>query len=319
MNLKDAEQNRLMPDVAEAGKPVQTGALDWVGMNRISLPMQLKDAQTAQPFHVQAKMSSFVSLDDPEAKGIHMSRLYLAQERLAASKGVTPQDFSQILAEFIDSHEGLSQHASLTAEFELVSLRPSLKSGNQGHKAYPAAVRAYWRHGGPELELEVNVPYSSTCPCSAALSRQIIQDGFKDKFGADGRITVDDVLAFLGSEEGISATPHSQRSNARVKIKVDPSLEAFPLLSLIDAIEAALNTPVQTAVKRVDEQEFARLNAENLMFCEDAARRVTSVLNQQSWARDFWLRVDHYESLHAHDAVAINSKGVAGGYQPFQS
>ncbi|MEX1056406.1 MAG: GTP cyclohydrolase, FolE2/MptA family, partial [Natronospirillum sp.] len=128
----------------------------------------------------------------------------------------------------------------------------------------------------------------------------------------------DDVLAFLGSEEGISATPHSQRSNARVKIKVDPALPAFPFLSLIDAIEAALNTPVQTAVKREDEQEFARLNAENLMFCEDAARRVTSVLNQQPWVRDFWLRVDHYESLHAHDAVAINSKGLPHGYKPFQ-
>lgn len=318
MNLKDADLTKLMPDVAEAGKPVQKGALDWVGMNGISLPFRLKDAQSAEPMTVQAKMGSFVSLDDPEAKGIHMSRLYLAQENMAKAAAVTPQDFADVLAQFIESHEGLSENASLSADFELVTLRPSLKSGNQGHKAYPAAIRASWRHGGPELELEINVPYSSTCPCSAALSRQIIQQGFEDRFGKKEAVTVEEVLAYLGSEDGINATPHSQRSNARVKIKVDPSLSAFPFLSMIDAIEAALNTPVQTAVKREDEQEFARLNAENLMFCEDAARRVTAVLNQQPWARDFWLRVDHYESLHAHDAVAINSKGIAGGYQPFQ-
>lgn len=317
MTLKDADLNQLMPDVAEAGKPVQSGALDWVGMNGISLPLKVKDAQAKAPLEVQAKMGSFVSLDDPDAKGIHMSRLYLAQGALSESAGVTPQDFSSVLGQFIDSHEGLSNHASLSADFELVTLRPSLKSGNQGHKAYPAAVRAVWRDGGPELELEINVPYSSTCPCSAALSRQIIQQGLMAKFGTTGPIDVEEVLAFLGTEEGISATPHSQRSNAQVKIKVDPTLSAFPFLSMIDAIEAALSTPVQTAVKREDEQEFARLNAENLMFCEDAARRVTAVLNQQPWARDFWLRVDHYESLHAHDAVAMNSKGVPGGYQPF--
>ena len=44
-------------------------------------------------------------------------------------------------------------------------------------------------------------------------------------------------------------------------------------------MEAALGTPVQTAVKREDEQAFARLNAANLMFCEDAARRVAAVLS----------------------------------------
>jgi GTP cyclohydrolase I len=30
---------------------------------------------------------------------------------------------------------------------------------------------------------------------------------------------------------------------------------------------------------------------------------------------DFWLRVEHQESLHAHDAVAVAVKGLDGGYQ----
>ena len=92
--------------------------------------------------------------------------------------------------------------------------------------------------------------------------------------------------------------------------------EAFPITALIDSIEGALKTPVQTAVKRVDEQEFAKLNGQNLMFCEDSARRLKRALDGQPCYQDFWLRVNHLESLHAHNAVAIATKEVEGGYLP---
>ena len=71
-----------------------------------------------------------------------------------------------------------------------------------------------------------------------------------------------------------------------------------------DALEQALGTPVQTAVKREDEQAFARANAENLMFCEDAARRVGAALSALPWVSAWQAKVSHLESLHAHDAVA---------------
>jgi GTP cyclohydrolase I len=99
-------------------------------------------------------------------------------------------------------------------------------------------------------------------------------------------------------------------------VRLDESVESFPISELVNVIENALQTPVQTAVKREDEQEFARLNGHNLMFVEDAARRVKNALNQQSSYLDFWLRVEHYESLHAHDAVSITTKGVENGFQP---
>ena len=77
-----------------------------------------------------------------------------------------------------------------------------------------------------------------------------------------------------------------------------------------------LKTPVQAAVKREDEQEFARLNGQNLMFCEDAARRLQHTMNMTSEQfDDFWLRINHLESLHAHDAVSITTKGIVDGYQ----
>ena len=100
------------------------------------------------------------------------------------------------------------------------------------------------------------------------------------------------------------ATPHSQRSIAAITVQLDPSLVSLPLTALIDRAEAALRTPVQTAVKRIDEQAFARRNGENLMFCEDAARRLQAAFDVEPGVRDFHLRVTHLESLHAHDAVA---------------
>ena len=51
------------------------------------------------------------------------------------------------------------------------------------------------------------------------------------------------------------------------------------------------------------------------MFCEDSARQLQYALNQQTQFDDFWLRVNHYESLHAHDAVSVTTKGIKDGYQ----
>jgi GTP cyclohydrolase I len=50
------------------------------------------------------------------------------------------------------------------------------------------------------------------------------------------------------------------------------------------------------------------------MFCEDAARRMQRALSEDERIDDFWLRASHFESLHPHNAVAVATKGVAGGY-----
>ncbi|MNO69926.1 hypothetical protein D3C76_607900 [compost metagenome] len=84
-------------------------------------------------------------------------------------------------------------------------------------------------------------------------------------------------------------------------------MAALPLESLIDSAEACLGTSLQTAVKRADEQAFALANGQNLMFCEDAARRLHQALVARDELLGFRLTVVHAESLHAHDAVASSS------------
>ncbi len=117
------------------------------------------------------------------------------------------------------------------------------------------------------------------------------------------------------NKNGSVATPHSQRSHADITI-VPLTEKGWSLPDLIDELELALGTAVQTAVKRIDEQEFARMNGSNLMFCEDAARRLRSVLEAQTYLGDYHLKATHLESLHPHDAVAIAVKGVPGGLRP---
>ncbi|EWG99333.1 GTP cyclohydrolase [Halomonas sp. BC04] len=181
--------------------------------------------------------------------------------------------------------------------------RPALISPLSGWKRYPFTLRCRRDGEGMQATLDLTVGYSSTCPCSAALSRQLIQQAFDEDF-TDMPVTREGVSAWLGSEQGILATPHSQRSQAHLSVRLADELDELPLLCLVDATEQALGTALQTAVKRIDEQAFALANGQNLMFCEDAARRLNHALRDQPGVSGFRLRVVHAESLHAHDAVA---------------
>ncbi len=284
-----------MPDIA-AEALRENVPLEWVGMQGIALPIILQ----GKP--LSAKADAGVSLDDGEARGIHMSRLYLALDALERNE-LSPSLLRRVLRQFLDSHEGLSNCAYLRLHTELLLKRPALISPSAGWKAYPVSVAATLKKQMFHVELKLELPYSSTCPCSAALARQLIQQQFIDDF-ANQPLQHADVLAWLGSSRGIVATPHSQRSTAQLHLHLDESIDELPLIAIINDAEAALGTAVQTAVKRADEQAFALANGQNLMFCEDAARRLNLALRRIPAVSAFHLRVVHAESLHAHDAVA---------------
>ncbi|MDZ7790031.1 MAG: GTP cyclohydrolase FolE2 [Xanthomonadales bacterium] len=304
-----------MPDIATHAKAQVAGQLDWVGMNSIEMPILL-DASDGRHMQTTAHISAFVDLERPEKRGIHMSRLYLHLDRALAEHAVTPALLRHLLRDFLASHDDLSSRAMVRLDFDYMLRRQSLVSDNSGWKRYPISLIAGLDDREFEIEMALQIAYSSTCPCSAALARQLIQDQFRKDFGGDGSVDASAVLDWLGSEEGIVATPHSQRSAADIRLQLASSFEAFPFVEMIDAVEGALKTPVQAAVKREDEQAFALLNGQNLMFCEDAARRLQTALESQSKVIDFWARCRHFESLHPHNAVAIVTKGVEGGYKP---
>ncbi len=300
--------NVRLPDVASLAEPAARGALDWVGMRGIELPLRCPDGQGGA-LTVPARVAVQVDLREPSARGIHMSRLYLALERSLAGQTLTPSGLCSLLHALVASHADLSGSARLRIEHAQMVKRRALASDNTGWRSYPVTIEAQLQDGHFSLQLGCDVTYSSTCPASAALSRQLNRQRFEEDF-VDAVPSRRAIGAWLEGERGMAATPHSQRSTASVVVRLAPGFD-LPVAELIDAVERALATPVQGAVKREDEQAFARLNAENLMFCEDAARRIRTALDADERIAGYRIVASHHESLHAHDAVAEVSKSFA--------
>ena len=299
---------RPMPDVAGQVQPHLAGALDWVGMDGIEVPVRF-DAGDGDVQRASAQVGAFVNLTRPDKRGIHMSRLYLLVDEYLSSKTVDAAMLQSLLRAFLDSHKDLADRARISIRFDQLVRRAALRSDNSGWRAYPVSIEASLCADGFRMELGTEVVYSSTCPASAALSRQLIQEQFAKDFDAGKSLDHAAVLAWLGSEKGIVATPHAQRSVARLLVRfVDDA--PLKLIQLLDTVEQSLGTPVQTAVKREDEQAFALANGSNLMFCEDAARRIQRALDADKNIADFHVRLEHQESLHAHNAVAHMRKDV---------
>lgn len=270
--------------------------LKEVGLENVQMQVRF-DGQ-----RLPARGYASVSLIDRKSRGIHMSRLFkvlTAFSECDLSWEWMQKGLSQMLA----SHQGLSNAAHLAVNFEMPVLRPALLSLERGWRTYPVEYKLSSIEGVTRASLKLRVLYSSTCPCSASLSRQALQDKFAEDFRST-TVSRSEISDWLNSAAATVATPHSQRSEAVCLFEFAPGEAPQSPLPLIDEMERALGTPAQAAVKREDEQEFARLNAQNLMFCEDAARKLKAAFLQRTDVADFQIEVRHFESLHAHDVVA---------------
>ncbi|MGB1236702.1 MAG: GTP cyclohydrolase FolE2 [Pseudomonadales bacterium] len=294
--------NKPLPDVALSALDETYADLSWVGMQGIAAPIKL-DSQ-GQASAGQVAIGVDLPGGEGARRGIHMSRLYKLLDKLGAEP-LSGALLRQILQGAIGSHEDCrSRSAELEVSFDLLLARGALLSEGQGWQRYPVTVRSRMTASNElALELEVQVKYSSTCPCSAALSREALAEAFAEGVCEQERFSAAQVAQWL-SAHGSIATPHSQRSTATVSVSLSESgLLSSAAAALIEDVEQALQTAVQTFVKRSDEQAFALRNGANLMYVEDAVRRLTQALTSYRGAR---VKVRHAESLHAHDAVAMS-------------
>ena len=297
------------PDVADEPLALRDSAIDWVGMQGIEMPI-LFDAGDGDLQRCRARVDAFVNLVRADRRGIHMSRLYLLANQRLGEEPVDAGTLESLLRAFLRSHHGLADRARIRIHFEYLVRRKALRSHHHGWRAYPVSLDAVLIGDAFHLEIGTQVVYSSTCPASAALSRQLVQQQFAADFPPGEPMDHAAVFAWLGSERGIVATPHAQRSLAQVRVRFVPDVP-LDVASLLDRVEGSLRTAVQTAVKREDEQAFALANGENPMFCEDAARRIRRALDGDHNIAAFHVRVEHQESLHPHDAVAVVRRGLA--------
>ena len=293
-----------MPDIANHTTAQTEGTLDWVGMSNIEMPIMLASKDEADQM-ISAYVDAYVNLNEPQAKGIHMSRLHLIINQLASVR-CDQGTVKKLLDDIVTSQSGIGHASRIRLSFDLLLNKPALLSGESGYQTYPIVIDAQKKPQGYQFQFELTIPYSSTCPCSASLSQQAMAEAIQRTF-PESHVDKGELLEWVQSQAGVVATPHSQRSFAQIRLTwTDDPWPEFD--SLVFQIEEMIGTPVQTAVKRADEQEFAKLNAQNLMFCEDAARRIKLGLEAMPSVSDYWLKVEHQESLHAHNAVVIDQK-----------
>ena len=95
-----------LPDVAVSTAPGVSGRLDRVGMSGVQAVAEVTVEGRSALLPALCELS--VSLDDPDSRGIHMSRLYLRAQR-SLEGGLTPARLAALVGAMRQSHDGISE------------------------------------------------------------------------------------------------------------------------------------------------------------------------------------------------------------------
>lgn len=282
--------------------------LKKVGIAPVDLPIRVQRRDGGEQV-LQSQASLYCSLDDPNAKGLNLSRLYLlmhdtikdhltldgikaALEEMATKQG-SSSAYCKLRFKYPWTQKALRTRMPLTVADIESGNYDTLPNGErvsrrkmEGHIAYNVTLEGrYFKNSTQPYKfyLTTEYVYSSTCPCSFELAHNA-----KERRAA-------------------AANAHSQRSIMTTTVQFDPSNVVW-IEDLIELHREKIPTEVQVVVKRRDEQAFAELNGSNLLFSEDAVRLVYSGL--EKWVDagriyDFSISTSHEESLHPWNAIAV--------------
>lgn len=279
----DAAYKASMPDLQNGPSSLIRGSqqqIQHVGISNFRLPIRFHTKRDGD-LTLETSVTGTVSLD-ADKKGINMSRImrsfYKHSERTFS--------FEVIEAALDDYMTDLdSLDARIQMRFSFPARVESLRSGLSGYQYYDIALELVESAGIRKKIMHLDYVYSSTCPCSLELSEH------------------------ARALRNQLATPHSQRSVARISVEIERDAGCLWFEDLIEACRRAVPTETQVMVKREDEQAFAELNAANPIFVEDAARLFCEQLKADHRIGDFRVVASHQESLHSHDAVSILTEG----------
>ncbi|WP_417241501.1 GTP cyclohydrolase FolE2 [Celeribacter sp.] len=279
----DAAYRDTLPDLQNGPESLIKGArqqIQHVGISNFRLPIRFHTRDNGD-LTLETSVTGTVSLE-AEKKGINMSRIMRSFYKHAE------QTFSfDVIETALDAYicDLESFDARIQMRFSFPMKVPSLRSGLEGFQYYDIALELVEKNGVRRKFMHLDYVYSSTCPCSLELAEH-------------ARRTRQQL-----------ATPHSQRSVARISVEVLPDHKCLWFEDLIDLARSAVATETQVMVKREDEQAFAELNAANPIFVEDAARLFCEALQREPRIGDFRVVASHQESLHSHDAVSVLTQG----------
>jgi GTP cyclohydrolase IB len=250
-----------LPDHARA-RDLRDVPIDQVGIRGLRVPIHVgDDAGSMHPTVADVSMS--VSLP-PDVRGTHMSRLVEILE--TRRDFLTPSGVLAMLAEMCDRLG--ARDARVEMGFPWFVIKRAPVSGARSSMEYRCALRAERRDGQSRIVRLVDVPVTSLCPCSKAVSDR----------GA-----------------------HNQRSLVQVEIE---GAESTSFDGIITAVEGCASAPLYTLLKRQDEKLVTEQAYDNPRFVEDLVRDVLLALRALPEVERVKVSVDNFESIHNHAAFA---------------
>jgi GTP cyclohydrolase I len=272
----------MLADI-QASRDDRNLRVDEVGIIGIRYPIVVADREHGKQDTI-AEVSMSVDLP-PRVKGAHLSRFVEVLHEAAGE--ITPQAIPAIL-EAMRLRLGAST-ARLEVSFPFFLRRTAPVTGAAALMEYQSSLVGELAGTCTNLTLGVQVPVTSVCPCSKAIS----------DYGA-----------------------HNQR--ATITIRVRPREEEGVLAhiwaeDLIDVAEAASSCPVFPLLKRPDERHVTMRAHDHPVFVEDMARAAAEELSRDS--RIVWFSVEAAsdESIHNHAAFArIQAPSLVGDPLPMR-
>jgi len=262
----------LLPDVQNE-IDTRGKRIDWVGIEdyRIPFKVKTKDGGTLTTVGSITMMTSLSS----EIKGANMSRYGRIIEKALIKDLVSTDLLVDMLRACRDVLEAENSYIILGFPYFIKKTSPVAKKIS--HMTYDCNFCGVLENGVPKIYLEVSVPYTSLCPCSQEIS----------KYGA-----------------------HNQPSKAIVRVKFkngDPHIWIEDLVSLV---EEQASCEIYNVLKREDEKYVTERAYENPKFVEDMIRDISIKLDDISSISGYRIKIEHYESIHQHKAIAKMKKNL---------
>jgi GTP cyclohydrolase I len=273
----------MLPDIQKTNPEIFM-PINQVGVENVEVPFKIQLKNMDEFYETIANVSIRTNLDK-NTKGISMSRLLLTLKDYL-NKPLKSVLIKNIL-EDIKKNVG-SSDAYIKFNFRFPTMRKSILSEYE----FPVYHKCFF-----EGQLIDNIftfyqgityQYASYCPCSTELCNDL-------------------------KNKGEIGSPHAQRSFAKIVIESCKD-EYIWLEDIFDVFNLAIKTLPYPIIKRIDEQEIARIAAYNPIFVEDAIRLISNELNKDNKIKDWIIKCIHEESIHTSEAIAICFKGMKNGF-----
>ncbi|MFL5377462.1 MAG: GTP cyclohydrolase FolE2 [Myxococcales bacterium] len=241
--------------------------LERAGVTGLRYPISVRDREQGIQ-HTVAEIDMSVSLPH-KRKGAHMSRFVELLNR--HRREIDIRKFRELCSELRRDHDASAAHVTVRFPYFIEKRAPV--TGAAGLVDYACTFGASVRtmsaaREKADLWVGVEVPVTSLCPCSKAISER---------------------------------SAHNQRSVIRVKVWF---AKFFWIEDLISLVESCASCDLYAVLKRPDEKYVTERAYSRPRFVEDLVREVGTRLKAQPAFPRFEVSAESFESIHAHSAYA---------------